>query len=262
MLEEQRPKTRTVPGFQNEGYCYCCDSRTQFVATSDWWRDDYRCTNCNSAPRERALMFCIERFFPQWRNLSIHESSPVLGRGANRRLTKEAPAYVASHYYAGAAPGNIVNGIRCEDLEHLTFDNESFDLHITQDVFEHLFNPAAAFREIARTLRPSGAHVFTTPLVRKNEPTRFCASLAPDGTVIHLVEPEYHGNPISSEGSLVTVNWGYDITNFIFETSGLFTEMVLLDIPEYGIRAEYLEVLITRKFPSKASRELPPVPLQ
>ena len=92
--------------------------------------------------------------------------------------------------------------------------------------FEHIFDPAAAFREIARTLRPGGAHVFTTPLVRKNEPTRFCTSLAPDGTVIHLMEPEYHDNPLSSEGSLVTVNWGYDITNFIFETSGLFTEIV------------------------------------
>src|SRR5262249_41026647 len=78
--------------------------------------------------------------------------------------------------------------------------------------------------------------------------TQFCASLAPDGTVIHLVEPpEYHSNPISSAGSLVTVNWGYDITNFIFETSGLFTEIVFLDILECGIRAEYIEVLIARK---------------
>jgi SAM-dependent methyltransferase len=110
-------------------------------------------------------MFCIERFFPQWRNLSIRESSPVLGRGANRRLSKEAPAYVASHYYAGVAPGKIVNGIRCENLERLSFGDEPFDLHITQDVFEHLFDPAAAFCEIARTLKPGGAHVFTTPLV-------------------------------------------------------------------------------------------------
>ena len=199
-------------------------------------------------------MLCIERFFPQWRSLSIHESSPWPGRGANRRLTEEAPAYIASHYYPDVGTGTIVNGIRCENLEHLSFGDESFDLHITQDVFEHLFNPAAAFREIARTLRPGGAHVFTTPLVRKNEPTRFCASLAPDGTVVHLMEPpEYHGNPISSEGSLVTVNWGYDITEFIFKTSGLFTEIVFLDTLEYGIRAEYIEVLITRKSPRKNS---------
>jgi SAM-dependent methyltransferase len=146
--------------------------------------------------------------------------------------------------------------MRCENLEHLSFDDESVDLHLTQDVFEHLFDPATAFREIARTLRPGGAHVFTTPLVRKNEPTEFCASLAPDGTVIHLTEPvEYHANPLSSEGSLVTVNWGYDITNFIFETSGLFTEIVFLDILEHGIRAEYIEVLITRKLPRQNPRE-------
>ena len=202
-------------------------------------------------------MFCIERFFPQWRSLSIHESSPLLGRGANRRLAKEAPAYVASHYYPSVAPGTIVNGVRCENLEHLSFGDESFDLHLTQDVFEHLFDPAAACREIARTLRPGAAHVFTTPLVRKNEPTQFCASLAPDGSVIHLMEPpEYHNNPLSSEGSLVTVNWGYDITTFIFESSGLFTEIVFLDILECGIRAEYIEVLIARKFPRKNSREL------
>lgn len=219
---------------------------------SDWWRDDYRCTKCDSIPRERAVMYCIEKFCSQWRDLTIHESSPVPGRGASRRLKEEASGYVPTYYYQNIAAGEIVNGVRCEDLENLSFEDESFDLHLTQDVFEHLFDPAAAFREIARTLRPGGMHVFTTPLVRKNQPTRFCASLAPDGTVVHSIEPpEYHRNPTSSEGSLVTVNWGYDITNFVFETSGLFTEIVFLDILDCGIRAEYIEVLITRKSPGK-----------
>ena len=191
-------------------------------------------------------MYCIEKFFPQWRDLTIHESSPVLGRGPSRRLKNEAPGYVPSHYYPNVPAGNVVNGIRCENLEQLSFADESFDLHITQDVFEHLFDPAAASREIARTLRPGGAHVFTTPLVRKNEPTRFCAALAPDGTVVHLVQPpEYHGNPISPEGSLVTVNWGYDIADYIFKACGLFTQLVFIDNIELGIRAEYIEVLLT-----------------
>ena len=57
----------------------------------------------------------------------------MLGRGANRRLTKEAPAYVASHYYAGIAPGKIVNGIRCENLEHLSFGDEPFHRRARQD---------------------------------------------------------------------------------------------------------------------------------
>jgi SAM-dependent methyltransferase len=141
-----------------------------------------------------------------------------------------------------------VNGVRCENLESLSFEDGSFDLHVTQDVFEHLFNPAAAFREIARTLRPGGAHVFTTPLVRKNEPTRFCAKLAPDGTVVQLIEPpEYHRNPVSSEGSLVTVNWGYDVADYIFETCRLFTKLVFIDNIEFGIRAEFIDVLVTDK---------------
>jgi len=91
----------------------------------------------------------IERFFPQRRSLSIHESSPVLGRGANRRLTDEAPAYIASEYYPGVATGTTVNNIRCENLEHLTFGDESFELHIMQHALEHHFDPAAASREIA-----------------------------------------------------------------------------------------------------------------
>src|ERR1700742_3351949 len=121
MPERNWPGYGTARSFENDGYCYCCDSTVRFVATSDWWRDDYRCANCNSLPRERAVMFCIEQFFPDWRRLLIHESSPVLGRGANRRLTKEAPAYLASYYYAGVPAGKMKDGIRCENLEHLSF---------------------------------------------------------------------------------------------------------------------------------------------
>ena len=139
-------------------------------------------------------------------------------------------------------------GFRNEDLELLTFDDQSIDLHVTQDVFEHIFDPAQAFREIARTLRPGGAHVFTTPLVNKKLPTQWCARKKTDGTIQHLIDPpEYHGNPVSIEGSLVTVHWGFDITKYIFDSCGLFTELIYVDALDLGIRAEYIEVLITRK---------------
>ena len=44
--------------FQNDGYCDCCDSRTQFVPTSDWWRETIDAQTAIPIPRERELMFC------------------------------------------------------------------------------------------------------------------------------------------------------------------------------------------------------------
>lgn len=42
----------------------------------------------------------------------------------------------------------------------MTLEDESFDLVISQDVFEHLFNPELAFAEVARTLELGGAHLY------------------------------------------------------------------------------------------------------
>lgn len=237
------------PQFINQGYCYSCNRLVNFVATGAWWRDDYLCDHCHSIPRERAVMYCIEKFFPEWREKVIHETSPG-SRATSLRLEAESQNYIATQYFPDAVFGEIHQGYRNEDLKSLTFDDASIDLHVSQDVFEHVFDPAQAFREIARTLKPGGMHIFTTPLVNKNKPTQWCAQLRPDGSIEHLIDPpEYHGNPVSSEGSLVTVHWGYDITKFIFDACGLFTDVIYIDALEYGIRAEYIEVLITRKPP-------------
>ena len=45
-------------------------------------RTEVLCANCGSLPRERALMYVIENFCPNWRELTIHESSPA-PRGAS-----------------------------------------------------------------------------------------------------------------------------------------------------------------------------------
>jgi SAM-dependent methyltransferase len=233
--------------FQNPGFCYCCNQTTRFTASSDWWRDDYKCDKCGSIPRERAIMFSIVKFFPEWSRMVIHESSPGL-RGTSVRLAKEAEHYIASQYYPDVQAGKIMNGYRNENLEALSFADNSIDIHVTQDVFEHILDPEKAFKEIARTLKPGGAHIFTTPLVKKTLPTEWRARRKKDGSIEYLIEPpEYHGNPISTDGSLVTVHWGYDITKHIFDASGLFTEIVYIDALEFGIRAELIEVLITRK---------------
>lgn len=257
-------KKAPAPVLESFGRCPTCTSETSFVAREPYLRDSFLCTTCGSIPRERALMSVIEMYYPGWRKLTVHESSPS-SRGASLRIKSECEHYVASQFFMGKPPGSAVpmyepaeksrwraqryvsRDIRCENLEALTFADESIDLHITQDVMEHIFHPPQAFREIARTLKPGGAHIFTAPLWKKHEPSVVRARMETDGSITHLDTPVYHGNPLSDEGSLVTVDWGYDICRHIFEACGLYTHLVYLDDLSKGIRADLIEVLVTVK---------------
>ena len=231
----------------NQGYCYTCDQEVTFSSKYDWLRDHYICNHCNSIPRERALMYCVEKFYPNWKNFSIHESSPAK-RGASIKLKNNCKSYIGTHYFPDFLLGEThPTGWRNEDLENQTFQDESFDLVISQDVMEHIFNPDKAFSEIARTLKPGGAHIFTVPIINKDKTTEVWAKRNEDGTINYIGEPEYHGNPVDSKGSLVTMHWGYDICEYILKHSGLYTTIAYIDNLSLGIRAEYIEVLISKK---------------
>ena len=241
-----KSKIRPIePVLKSIGHCPTCDQDVTFIAYNEWLRDHYVCANCGSLPRERALMSTIEKYCPNWRSLTIHESSPG-NRGASERLSKEAPGYIPSQYIPDQTPGSIVENIRCENLEALTFDDESIDLHITQDVMEHIFHPSEAFREIARTLTPGGMHICTVPLVNKEMPSTLRARIEKD-EIVYVKPEQYHGNPVGDGRSLVTYDWGFDICRYIFDASGLFSYLVCIDDLSKGIRAEYIEVLVTVK---------------
>ncbi len=74
----------------HRGYCPICGKPTVFVMEGSWLRDEYRCARCRSIPRWRALMHVIERSWPNWRELAIHESSP--GGPVSDKLARSAPA--------------------------------------------------------------------------------------------------------------------------------------------------------------------------
>jgi len=225
------------------GYCPICKKYTVFVARYHWLRDHYLCVRCKSIPRFRALIETLETHFPNWRELCIHESSPC--GAASELIAKECKHYVASHFFSDIAPGMMKWGYRCENLEHQTFADGTFDLVITQDVLEHVFHPENAFREIARTLKNNGAHVFTVPWYHWQKTVVRAKEL--DGKVEYLLPPEYHGNPINTNGSLVIREWGYDMCWFIHHVSGMVTNVVSLYNPYKGIEGKFLEVFISRK---------------
>lgn len=234
--------------FKHKGTCDICETNVTFTSESEWFRDYLLCSGCKSIPRERALMRTIKQFFPNFADLVIHESSPI-GRGVSTRLARECRHYTFSHYFPDTALGETDGRThaRCENLEHLTFPDATFDLLITQDVMEHVFDPEAAFREIGRVLKLGGAHIFTVPLVNKTARTRRRARRETSGKIIYIQEPEYHGNPVDPDGSLVTMDWGYDIASLITSTVGMPTIIIQMDDLDSGIRAEYIDVVVSLK---------------
>lgn len=116
----------------NQGYCPICEKEVTFFAQNEWLRDHYFCKECKSIPRERALMFCINKYYPNWKKIKIHESSPV-SRGTSLKLKSECSNYVPTQYFPDFPLGEVhKTGFRNEDLESQTFPDESFDLVITQ----------------------------------------------------------------------------------------------------------------------------------
>jgi hypothetical protein len=241
-------RTHAFPPVAWEGHCPICQRDTTFRAEHEWFRDHLLCLSCRSIPRERALMLTLEQLAPDWRELRIHESSPI-NRGVSPLLQRCCPGYVASQLFNGVPRGTLAGGIRCEDLERQTFPDGSFDLVITQDVTEHVFEPAAVYREIWRTLRPNGLYLHTVPIYKQRMSSAKRATRRNDGSIKHLARPEYHGNPVDERGSLVTWHYGYDLHELIALWAPFAVEIRRFRDRWHGIVAEFTEVVVCRKLP-------------
>jgi SAM-dependent methyltransferase len=230
------------------GFCPICRCETTFRAEQEWFRDHLLCLSCEngSIPRERALMLAIDNLAPEWRILRIHESSPC-PRGVSQMLRRDCRGYVATQFFPDISLGTEHAGFRCEDLERQTFPDESFDLVVTQDVMEHVFEPEAVYREIWRTLRPGGLYLHTTPIYKERVKSARRAIRLGDGSIRYLAKPEYHGNPTDAQGSLVTWHYGYDLPDLIARWTPFDVEVGRFNDRRHGIVAEFTEVIICKK---------------
>jgi SAM-dependent methyltransferase len=224
--------------FTHEGLCPICGRTSEFVAEGEWLRDQYVCVRCRTIPRNRALVSVLDLVRPTWRSDVVHESSPVFGY-----FNQLCPRYTYSHYLPGVALGTVHEGVRCEDLENLTFGDGTFDVFITQDVLEHVFRPERALAEVMRCLRPGGLHVFTTPK-HKGLAKSVQRAEQQEGLVVHLLEPVYHGNPIADHRSLVTWDYGADFEELAGAWGGYLVSTYAIRDRRRGIDGEYLEVFV------------------
>ncbi len=108
---------------------------------------------------------------------------------------------MATQYFPNETLGQSVAGFRNENLEAQTFNDSEFDIVITQDVFEHLENPEKAAKEIARTLKKGGFHIFTVPLINTKRAFRVLKKMLPEISV-KISQKKFMEIPWSLKGVL------------------------------------------------------------
>jgi SAM-dependent methyltransferase len=239
-----------IKGRFTYGFCPVCNNKTPFLDVDPKRiRESCHCIFCNSSSRHRALFIVLKNVFPQYQDLRIYEPAP--GGAVSAKLKKECKHYTVSHYFPDVTPGKMEKGFRCENIEETTFDNSSFDIIVTQDVFEHILHPNKAFAEIKRILKPDGVHIFTIPF-NNDKRTDFRVLEDKDGMKF-TKEPIFHGNPIDKKGSLVITDWGFDLFDYIFRHSGMNTNIFSIRDEKLGLGNRIFCVYVSKNVLSPSS---------
>ncbi len=136
------------------------------------------------------------------------------------------PGFVATDYEEGGVRGAVNReGVRCEDLMGLTFEDESIDLILSSETLEHVPDLATALAEIRRVLKPGGWHIFTIPRVPGAARTFARARVRADGSIACSVPPMLH-HPGGDVGYPVFTEFGDDVEELLaaagFEVSTRF----------------------------------------
>lgn len=119
---------------------------------------------------------------------------------------------IKSEYFDDVKWGEYKNKIRSENLQALIFEDNSIDIVVALDVFEHVAEPMVAFSEVHRVLKTNGIAIITVPIDDRIEKTSALASVV-NGMIEFHRDPAYHSDPLREEGALVFTEFGMDIVN-------------------------------------------------
>ena len=195
--------------------CPVCGRLTLIVGIRSNLRESCRCIRCGSTNRQRQLAFVIcsvvasatgarVRSLKDLHRLDGYVVYNTEAGGAIHRQLVGMENYISSEYFGESyEPGEIVRGVMHQDLMRLGFGDETVDLVISSDVFEHIPDPYRAHREVFRVLKPGGRHIFTVPFHPGQILDEIRTFIDLRGKVVLVKEPIYHRDPIHQEGALV-----------------------------------------------------------
>lgn len=183
-----------------------------------YWEEFHKCIRCKSNLRYRLIAKHLKTV-SNIENKVVVDLDPY---SPLYPLLKRSQNYIRTFYSTDVQLGSTNDeGVRCEDITNLTFEDSSVDIIISSDVLEHVDDFPAALKESERVLKPGGFHLFSVPtLSGKNtdgtainsEKTVKRATVISNGTIEHYLPPQYHGDPLNPEnGILAFWSFGLDL---------------------------------------------------
>jgi SAM-dependent methyltransferase len=216
--------------------CNICGHQGKFL-NPHLEREGWHCANCSSSSRNRMVAFALGKtlgchhlpvyLWPERKNIKILEPCP---RGAHVLFFKEKfdyymPEFDLEKIKAGADPRQYA------DLQNLSFPDETFDVIIASDVFEHVRDDKRGYQEVHRTLKTGGSFLLTVPYDHAREKTIQRVKVEGDKEVL-LMEARYHGGG----GSTLTYrDYGRDLLELL-RAAGFAVGHVECTVPHFQIR--------------------------
>jgi SAM-dependent methyltransferase len=152
--------------------------------------------------------------------------------------------FTGSYFFPEVAAGTQIGQFTCVDLGSQPFSDHTFDVVVTQDVLEHVPEPAVALAETCRTLKSGGVHVFTVPRTPGTK-TR-ARAVVREGNLVAVEPAVYHRNPIDRSGSLVVTDWGGDLESIVEQACGFECVVVVAQDARRGYPSP-VEIFVVRR---------------
>ena len=209
-----------------EGYCFVCSKKvifhTDFLYSDPNnfvgnkripnWRERVVCSGCKLNNRIRGSIQFLEEKLKARLNDKIYiteQSTPLYSYLQNKYTRLYGSEYLGDKVPLGKI--DLTTGIRNESITKLSFKSEFFDFILSFDVFEHIPEYTLAFAECLRCLKQRGTLLFTVPFSKFDKNNLVRAKIDENGEIEHILEPEYHGDPINKEGCLCFYHFGWEM---------------------------------------------------
>ena len=167
-----------------------------------------RCLRCAASAVHSAMGWALR---DQHLDLATTDACEFSARGPLvAYLHRHVRSLKVSEFFANSPFGAMRDGVRCEDMQRLSYADASFDLITHTEVLEHVPDDTLALAELHRVLRPGARLLFTVPLFDSD--TTVERAYLRDGVIEHLLFPSYHRDPLrGGEGILAFRDYGRDI---------------------------------------------------